>query len=139
MILGFQKKFPWGELTNFDQKVLASFIHKGIAVLTQVQPKIHTLREDKKKRWGLGVKIHFTTGVRTKRMYIFKVDECTGTQEISIIPFGGTKIFVDKKQLSGGEICELAKNDGFDSLEDFWKWFNKPFKGRIIHWTEKRY
>ena len=29
----------------------------------------------------------------------------------------------------------LAKNDGFENEEDFWQWFNEPFSGVIIHWT----
>ena len=33
----------------------------------------------------------------------------------------------------------LAKNDGFDSVDDFFKWFDKDFNGKIIHWTNKKY
>ena len=34
---------------------------------------------------------------------------------------------------------ELAKNDGFESVEDFFAYFNKDFKGKIIHWTDLQY
>ena len=37
------------------------------------------------------------------------------------------------------EIELLAKHDGFNSMEDFFKWFDKDFKGKIIHWTDFRY
>ena len=30
-------------------------------------------------------------------------------------------------------------NDGFDSIENFLRWFNKDFEGKIIHWTGFRY
>jgi hypothetical protein len=136
MILGFKTSFPWGAETNFRNKVLAGYVHRGVAALAMLQPKIHTIREDKGKRWGLGMKIHFCTGARTKQMNIFKVDECKGTQEINIVY---PKIFVDNRLLAQGEMLDLSRNDGFESIGDFWKYFDKPFMGRIIHWTEKRY
>jgi len=33
----------------------------------------------------------------------------------------------------------LAKNDGFESVEDFWKWFNVEKTFRCIHWTDFKY
>ena len=33
----------------------------------------------------------------------------------------------------------LAKNDGFESMDGFWAFFNEPYQGMIIHWTETRY
>lgn len=38
-----------------------------------------------------------------------------------------------------GLVLELAVNDGFDSDEMFFKWFDKDFDGWLIHWTDKRY
>jgi hypothetical protein len=39
------------------------------------------------------------------------------------------------------EIEELAINDGFDSVADFWDYFSSygDFEGRIIHWTDLTY
>jgi hypothetical protein len=39
------------------------------------------------------------------------------------------------------ELEWFAINDGFDTMDKFWDWFDhlQPFKGRIIHWTELRY
>lgn len=28
---------------------------------------------------------------------------------------------------------------GFDSVKDFFRYFNKDFKGKIIHWTDLKY
>jgi len=33
----------------------------------------------------------------------------------------------------------LARNDGFESVDDFFKWFNADFQGKIIHWTDFKY
>jgi hypothetical protein len=37
------------------------------------------------------------------------------------------------------EMIRLARNDGFDSVEDFFSFFPEDFKGKIIHWTDLRY
>jgi hypothetical protein len=112
--------------------------------------KIHTIREDKKKVWKKGRLIHFATGVRTKNYKCFKKGVCTGTQKIEInyveiiiskkMPPGINKVVkVNNRILSLKEIGLLAKNDGFDSVNDFFEWFNEDFKGKIIHWTDFRY
>jgi hypothetical protein len=31
---------------------------------------------------------------------------------------------------------ELAKNDGFNSIDDFFGWFNTDFKGKLIYWEK---
>lgn len=36
-------------------------------------------------------------------------------------------------------IHTLALNDGFDSVEDFFEYFNEDFTGKIIHWTDLKY
>ena len=33
----------------------------------------------------------------------------------------------------------LAIADGFDSIEDFFKYFTNDFTGKIIHWTDLKY
>jgi hypothetical protein len=36
-------------------------------------------------------------------------------------------------------LLQFVQNDGFDSIEDFFSYFDKGFKGKIIHWTDLRY
>lgn len=36
-------------------------------------------------------------------------------------------------------ILKLANNDGFDTVEDFFAYFNKDYTGKIIHWTDLKY
>lgn len=108
--------------------------------------KIHTIREDKHNRWKVGKIIHFATGVRTKNYNCFLRALCLRTQIIKITyPVIGTENFtlplvsVDDNLLTISEIHALAVNDGFKNLEEFLTWFNKPFTGKIIHWTSKSY
>ena len=128
MVLGFLKGFNVSgkrKPTNFEEK-----IKKGI--------KLHTIRWDDKKRWREGMKIHFAHGVRTNNYNCFREGVCDGVQEVEILR---REIYVDGRELSSDEIEYLSMNDGFDSVEEFWHWFDdySPFKGRMIHWTTLRY
>lgn len=109
--------------------------------------KIHTIREDPKARWNAGRKIHMATGVRTKYYNCFLEQQCISVQAIQIHhhdyrDVGGNyliKVIVDGKELDDFQLEEIAENDGFKSLGDFFKWFNTDFQGRIIHWTDFKY
>lgn len=122
MVLGFKKQFK-------------TPIVKG--------DKIHTIREDKNNRWKAGNLIHFATGVRTKEYNNFLKDTCKSVQDIEIdytkTFLGEPTIKIDGKTLVHTEIVTLAFNDGFHSLEEFLAWFNKDFRGKIIHWTNFAY
>ena len=48
-------------------------------------------------------------------------------------------MIIDNIVLTNKQIEQLAKNDGFDSVQDFFNWFNEDFNGRIIHWTDFKY
>jgi len=140
MILGFKTKFPNGTPTEFIEKIMNC-------------SKKHTIRTDASNRWKKDREIQFATGVRTKNYVHHLSGLCTGTQKIVITHrTGWAGVFIDNKPF--GEILHhglddiyeyhdclltLAKNDGFDSIESFFKWFNKGYKGKIIHWTDFRY
>jgi hypothetical protein len=130
MILGFLKGFYVDgkrKPTEFEEK-----IKKGI--------KLHTIRIDEKCRWKKGNKIHFATGVRTSNYNCFKEGVCTGTQKIEI---KDRCIYIDDRELklTIDTVEYLSDNDGFDSVDDFWWWFDQygSFVGKIIHWTDLRY
>jgi len=104
--------------------------------------KKHSIRKDSYNRWKAGRKIHFSTGVRTPDQNCFKEGVCISTQRIRIVHKGNRVwIYIEDKLYSNltGIINKIAKNDGFDTTEDFIKWFDKDFTGIIIHWTELRY
>lgn len=126
-----------------------------IDIYNEVKPKLHTIREDKKDRWKPGVMIDFFINARQKNMFRFAPRiPVVSTQKINITWLTKYMVFVtiDNKPIGDaiwdrGFICmscdtrlrELAKNDGFESVEDFFGYFNKDFTGKIIHWTDLRY
>ena len=133
MILGFKQQFPDGRLTHFRRK-----IEQGI--------KIHSIREDFHYRWRSGRIIQMSYGVRTKQYQCFARRFCTGTQWIDFRwqenPMTDQRrciVYVDGRQLSDGELKQLAINDGFSGCATFFLWFNNDFSGKIIHWTLYRY
>ena len=65
-------------------------------------------------------------------------DYKTATQNISIDP-DARAIFVDGKKQSKSDMERLAKNDGFETMDDFWSFFNQDYQGMIIHWTDTKY
>lgn len=104
--------------------------------------KIHTIREDLHNCWGAGRKIQAATGVRTKQYNEFFEAECISIQKIFIDPVvKSVSVFNpgETRVLCPESIERLSKNDGFKTVADFWNWFNKPFIGKIIHWTNYRY
>ncbi|WP_317899443.1 hypothetical protein [Aurantibacillus circumpalustris] len=117
MVIGFNKKF-------------VEPILKGV--------KVHTIREDKNNRWKAGMLMHMATGVRTKQYKEFAKTLCECTCGIEIEPQAKTVQLIhsikESEFLGDNGIKTLAKNDGFNSVEDFWKWFNKPFVGKLIYW-----
>lgn len=164
MTLAFSKEIN-GKPTYFKEKICESIFQNGIEtkssefvqygllnltkdyVIGTHQPKMHTIRRDSKDRWKVGNKIHMVYGNRTKhRVQFAPIIEVVSTQEISIIPFHHSPsrglysfITVNGKQLTDLQINDLALNDGFESTEDFWNYFQEDFHGKIIHWTDINY
>lgn len=117
--------------------------------------KFHTMREDKKDRWQAGTKIDFFINCRQKDMFRFApVLPVVSVQKVEIVwvELFGKKIahvYIEDKFLAKvkfgndlivkGDMLQFAKNDGFDTIEDFFAYFNEDFKGKIIHWTDLRY
>lgn len=136
MILGFKKQFV--------DKILSG-------------SKIHTIREDKPNRWRMRNVIHFATGIRSKYYNQFKKGQCKSVQHIRIRwidniisleivdnPEEDWRILyaysdADRNSLGRDEMEQFAINDGFESIDEFFKWFDKDFTGKIIHWTNKTY
>lgn len=112
--------------------------------------KLHTIRRDEHERWKAGNMIHPVINNRTPKRFQFCPEiPCVSTQKIEIFYEEKTpNVYIEKqpfyyhtKRNTFGEekMLELAINDGFDSMEDFFNYFNTPFTGKILHWTDKRY
>jgi hypothetical protein len=104
--------------------------------------KIHTLREDTKRRWREGMMIDFVEGSRYKPS-VFLSEAVASIQEVklSFIASCVFYVIIDGRELTRNEIQDLIRNDGFDSEADFRAFFKDflSIKLRLIHWTTKKY
>lgn len=113
--------------------------------------KLHAIREDKNDRWKAGTKIDFFINCRQPSMFRFApVLPVVSVQEIVIKWIGfndgfrpctwiDKKLIYDVAGINKELMLELAQNDGFESIEDFFRYFDKDFTGKIIHWTDLKY
>lgn len=162
MILPFSTQIN-GKPTYFVEKIWETILQKGIQInlndfiefgrkalpknyiVGTHQPKLHTIREDKKDRWKPGTKIDFFINCRQKNMFRFApVLPVVSVQKIEIIVdkfefMNDYQIKIDGKLLSIEEKVKLALYDGFDNLLHFFMYFNEDFTGKIIHWTALKY
>ena len=98
--------------------------------------KLHTIRQ---KPIAVGTMMnHIVYPYHKKERRCVLSNFCTSTQMIVVDP-SLKMIEVDGKRLSVFDTERVAKNDGFTSIEDFWSFFNEPYQGMIIHWTDTRY
>lgn len=97
--------------------------------------KLHTIRQ---KPIAVGSMMNHIVYPYHKERKCVLSNFCTATQNISINPDART-IKVDDKELSKVDIERLSKNDGFETMDDFWTFFNEPYQGMIIHWTNTKY
>lgn len=122
MVLGFKKQF-------------VEPILKG--------SKVHTLRECDIYRWRVGVIIHMATGIRTKYYQCFKETPFVSSQQVFMTYYDDLVISVDEMRLSFDDVDIFIKNDGFESEEEFIKWFFPKGNGKslltLLHWTDLRY
>lgn len=145
MVLGFQQIYE-GKPTNFVEKILAGVNPE----LAQIYcPKLHTMRAG--NRWKAGDIIHMATGVRTRSYNQFNkgIDELSKVISVQDVKIEWKqpkteciydfKIYVDDAKLNLLNTIQFTQNDGFDLIKDFAEWFNKDFKGQLIHWTDLRY
>ncbi len=155
ILLGLFRYYPisFVEIRNLyvknKSRELTSFLEVVALEKEGFHFKPHTIREDKHDRWEEGRDIHFVVNNRTKDRFQFApVIKCTGTQKIEIRHFEEHKeVIVDNETIvyawnqvyPNPKMNEIAINDGFPSAEAFFNYFNKDFKGKIIHWTDLKY
>jgi len=107
-------------------------------------PKIHTIRADPKNRWQKGKTIHFIINNRTPQRFQFapllpakalQRIEIEWVEESPIVVIEGGPFYNPIVGIDNG-MAQLAKNDGFGSIDAFFAYFNSNFTGKIIHWTD---
>lgn len=116
-------------------------------ILGEVGIKIHTIRADAKNRWRVGLPIHFVIHNRTpKRFQFAPILPVLSIQTIEIGWWDGQPIVVIDQEYFYNPAVDidrgmrtLAENDGFESVDAFFQYFNTDFSGKIIHWTNFKY
>lgn len=147
--LGFKTEIKSGLLkgwkTNFPEKILAG-------------DKKHTIRLNPKRKYEVGSKLYLATGVRTSNYNCFAERLVVKTERITIYNYnayhpeimGNNKAYLydggyltiragkHHDYLTCSEMEQLAKDDGFESLEQFLQWFDIKkgghTMGMIIFW-----
>lgn len=116
--------------------------------------KLHTIR--KGNRWKVGDKIHMVINNRTRDRFQFApVMEAKSVQEIEIdyydiyreVRVNNKLIYREEQPFDEVEEYEysdefetvldrLVRNDGFESVEQFFTYFSTDFKGQIVSWVD---
>ena len=97
--------------------------------------KLHTIRQ---KPIAVGTMMNHIVYPYHKERRCVLSNFCKSTQMIIIEPSSRT-IKVDGRELSKVDIERVSINDGFETMDDFWTFFNEPYQGMIIHWTDTKY
>ena len=113
----------------------------------KLSPKIHTIRTDEKDRWKPGILIDFFINCRQKNMFRFAPRVAVvSTQKLKLFfitdapyCYNAPAVYIDDKFITGETLLQLAQNDGFDTVEAFFEYFNEDYVGKIIHWTNFKY
>lgn len=158
----FEQKI-WNCLLGIDYDRFSDYLHpdglpsRSFGILPTYKEKIHpaklhTIREDPHNRWTPGMDIHMVINNRTKDRFQFApVLKCVSVQKIEIEWMNGVAwVSIDNRTFTtfrkangrceyGENAKDLARNDGFPSVEAFFKYFNSDFKGELIHWTNFKY
>lgn len=125
-----------------DGEIEVAFDLKFVPKIRDTRTKIHTARRDEENRLMPGVKIALSCG---GSHLVFDEKVITAVQHIIIhiqilqhVKY--IQVFVDGRKLEYREIVELAKNDGFNNVNDFISFFGLGRREeKLIHWTNKRY
>ena len=125
-----------------DDEIEVAFDLRFVPKIRDTRTKIHTVRRDEENRLMPGVKIALSC-VGLHLVFDEKVITAVQHIEIHIQILQYVKyiqVFIDGRKLEYREIVELAKNDGFNDVNDFISHFGLGrYEGKLIHWTDKRY
>jgi len=156
-----QKHFPDGSPNYYEEKIWACLLmfkivtnddfsnyfdgDKGMLIKVADRPKFHMIIENNSDFWkeGSPIQIAYDDTINGGVRQIIPSIRCVSTQkiqirykpELSTIPM----IFIDDKSICISEVERLAINEGFGDAGEFYRFYNKSFTGKIIHWTSLRY
>ena len=100
--------------------------------------KIHTIRAG--QRWQAGEVAEFCVRAHQPDQHAFWPS--LPVVSIQAIELTTTELRVDGRLLSPTETLALAQADGFETTAALLAFFADkplPFRGQLVHWTERRY
>lgn len=115
---------------------------KQFAAKVESGEKRQTIRAMRKDHRDVapGQTLHLYTGMRTKACRKLGEATCTTSEPIGIGTDGMVLLGCDEgiRKLTGPEVEDLARADGFDRVDDFLNFFQTthglPFYGMLIQW-----
>jgi len=159
MIKGISKIFPQYKYSI----IVDSHLNKYISYLNSINKeyanvsssKIHTIRKDSRSRWNKDVVFAPVAKHDNDQIQFFSNLKIVNTQEIKVSYYRKKpEVYIKSEALKmwvifyadyGSEIYneegmnELAVNDGFRDIKQFFQYFKEEYVGKIIHWTDKIY
>jgi len=96
----------------------------------QIGEKAQTIRRRRKRRTRPGDRLYLYTGMRSKRCRMLRQEVCTEVISIDIYP---RRVEVGGKPLDLDELDDLARADGFDSIEALWSFFDETYGLPLVH------
>lgn len=134
----FVEKF-WSGLLKIDRELYADYLHPDGVPYEEYPPKFHTIRAGLRFKAGdkfspriwqnvpyKSKQLQFAPDMVVKKTWGFEM-KC-GAAKGALVQ----ECFINGKRANASQI---AKNDGLE-LVDFLSWFNRPFTGQVISWTE---
>lgn len=156
MIFYIEERYPWGDLTNYVYKIFAGLSerhkkHFWYGVLLALEfdsellndwpgsKKVHqVVSQDLYRQTEIhpGEMLHFIMRRDNRNEYRFCPPVYTlFVQDFEVVWTKRTVyVFLDGMRLVGPVLDLFLKEEGFDSLEDFKRYYPKDFYGFCIHW-----
>lgn len=106
-----------------------------------VNAKLHTIRWESWNVWKVGKTIHPIVNARTPNRFQFAPElTVKGIQRIWICHTKeGSFVKIDGVAINSWTLYNLAINEGFESVDDFFAYYRNKLYGIIIHWTDLKY
>ncbi len=165
MNMPFMKQFPWGEPTYFVEQLWNMLQQYGLVDIEEsdlwfgdnselnkyydrsIKPnlvKLHTIRPHSDRiKEGMKIYPYIWAGrpYHSKTFVFMPAIEIISKQRFDIVKFKSILWpHIDGNFLTDEETLILAKNDGFKSIDQFFRYFNKPVENyEIKHFTNLKY
>lgn len=146
MIIRFPHEFPWGDRTNFEQKIYVSLDEKynkhfyyGVMKsmgLTETPedlqayiPKTHHLLSPKPP----GRPGELLDFISVKNGIERRFCPRTEFRADRLFYYDGDRLFIDDQEIDLGE---FYSSEGFDSVEQFKRFYPAKMRGLLVEWGE---